>query len=71
MTTNHLRRVAANEVIVGDELLRQAVVEISNGRVVGYHTFTDEQPFTEWLPGTIHITDTDGIPTATWNGKRL
>jgi len=47
------RRVAANEVVIGDRRLKQCVVEISSGMVTDYYTFEEEQPYTEWLGGTI------------------
>ena len=52
-----MRKVAAHVVEVeGQPPLRLAVVEISGHEVVRYYPFTDEQPMTEWLGGTITIT---------------
>lgn len=67
-----MRRVAANTVTVDGNTLTQAVVEISEGRVVNYYEFRDELPMTEWLGGTISISrDDEGILRATHNGRRL
>ena len=50
-----IRKVAAHEVRVDGSVLIQAVVELKEGRVVNYYTFTDELPLTEWLGGVIEI----------------
>lgn len=47
------RRVAANEVVIGDRRLAQCVVETVSGIVTAYYTFDEELPHTEWLGGTI------------------
>lgn len=47
------RRVAANEVLVGNERLTLCVVEIESAVVTDYYQFCEEQPSTEWLGGTI------------------
>lgn len=66
------RRVAAHSVKVRGNELKQCVVEISDGTVVNYYTFTDELPLTEWLGGLIEIeTCDDGRLTAYWNGTLL
>lgn len=62
-----VRRLAAHEVHVEGAVLIQAVVELREGRVVDYYTFTGELPFTEWLGGTIEIRGS----RAYWNGKIL
>jgi hypothetical protein len=67
-----LRRVAAHEVIIGEDKLIQAVVEIEEGRVVNYYEFRDELPLTEWLGGKIEIKrDDEGILRAYQNNKVL
>lgn len=67
-----LRRVAANRVIVDGARLRQCVVELQDGVVTDYYTFTDEVPFTEWLGGIIEIKkDMTGFLVAEWNGALL
>lgn len=56
------RRVAAHLVIIGDRQLRQAAVELCEGRVVNYYEFSDELPMTEWIGGTIILQrDGEGI----------
>lgn len=62
-----IRKVAAHEVRVGGSVLIQAVVELKEGRVVNYYTFTDELPLTEWLGGVIEIRESK----AYWNGRIL
>jgi hypothetical protein len=68
-----IRRVAAHEVdVCGKETLSIAVVEISEGRVVNYYTFSDELPMTEWLGGRIEIKkNEDGSLSAYWQGTLL
>lgn len=68
-----LRRCGAHEVRLPDgSLLRQAVVEMEEGRVVNYYEFRDELPMTEWLGGEILVErDEEGILRAMWQGKTL
>ena len=67
-----LRRVAAHEVHVGENTLRQAVVEIYDDCVVNYYEFRDELPMTEWLGGTIVLkTNDDGILQAFKDSRLL
>lgn len=64
------RRIAANRVIIDDRQLIQYVVEIENGIVTNYYPLTEEQPFTEWLGGTILLTkDANSIIRASKDGK--
>lgn len=65
------RLCAAYEVIKPDgEILHQALVVISEGRVVDYYEFRDELPMCEWLGGTIEVKrDSEGILRAFWKGK--
>lgn len=64
------RRIAANRVIIDDRQLIQYIVEIENGIVTNYYPLTEEQPFTEWLGGTILLTkDANGIIRASKDGK--
>ena len=64
-----MRRVGAHKVITPVVTLSQAVVEISDGRVVNYYEFRDELPMTEWLGGTIVLDrDDDGILRAYRDG---
>lgn len=66
------RRIAANWVIADGVKLRQCVVELQDGVVTDYYTFTDELPFTEWLGGIIEIKkDRAGLLFAEWNGTLL
>ena len=67
-----IRRVAAHEVdVCGNEVLEMAVVEILDGRVVNYYTFTDELPMTEWLGGRIKIRKEGECLSAYWKGRKL
>lgn len=69
----NLRRCGAHEVRLADgNVLSQAVVEISDGRVVNYFEFRDELPMTEWLGGIIEVKrDEEGILRAFHHGKKL
>ena len=66
-----MRRCGAHEVKLPDgDVLEQAVVEISDGRVVNYYEFRDELPMTEWFGGTIEVArDEEKGLIAVWNGK--
>lgn len=66
-----MRRCGAHEVRLETGcILIQAVVEISDGRVVNYYEFRDELPMTEWLGGVIEVKrDEEGILRAYWKNK--
>ncbi len=67
-----MRRVAAHELLIDGQMLRQAVVEIAEGRVVNYYTFDRELPMTEWLGGTIEVRRSEeGVLEAYYQGRRL
>ena len=68
-----MRRCGAHEVILPEgHVLRQAVVEVEEGRVVNYYEFRDELPMTEWLGGTIEVRrDEEGMLSAYWQDERL
>ncbi len=68
-----MRRCGAHVVSLPDgACLKQAVVEISDDRVVNYYEFRDELPMTEWLGGEIRVErDEEGILIALWNGNQL
>lgn len=68
-----MRRCGAHEIVLpAGNVLRQAVVEIEDGRVVNYYKFTDELPMTEWMGGRIKLEcDEEGVLRAVWNGKLL
>lgn len=68
-----LRRCGAHVVRLPDgSLLRQAVVEVEEGRVVNYYEFRDELPMTEWLGGEILVEcDEQEVLRALRHGKRL
>jgi len=66
------RRVAAHEVVLPDgSVLTLAVVELVEGRVVNYYTFSQELPLTEWMGGTIQVVEEDGQLIAYWHHQRL
>lgn len=73
MRMEEVRRCGVHEVKLPDgRCLRQAVVEIEDGRVVNYYEFTDELPMTEWLGGIIEIRrDEEDVLRASWKGKEL
>lgn len=56
------RIVAANHVILSDgKELSPGVVEIDGNTVVRFYRLEQEQPFTEWLGGTIRIVEEEGV----------
>lgn len=49
-------RKAYNRVIYNGKTYRQAIVERNdNGEIHRVYEFTAEEPFTEWIGGTIEI----------------
>jgi len=53
-----LRRMAAHHVVVdGQDMGRCVVVCRPDGTVLDFHPLTREEPFTEWLVGTITVVD--------------
>jgi len=66
------RRVAAHHVLFNDKVIDRCVVEIEDGRVMNYYTFSDELPLTEWLGGTITLSYNDeNVLVAKWNDTEL
>lgn len=56
------RIVAANHVILPDgKVLSPGVVETEGSAVLRFYRLEHEQPFTEWLGGTIRIVEDEGI----------
>ena len=51
------RRVASNYLITENKCLTNHVVVIEGEKVVDYYPLEGEPPMTEWLGGTIEITD--------------
>ena len=49
-------RKAYNRVIYNGKIYQQAIVERNNnGEILRVYEFTAEEPFTEWIGGTIEI----------------
>ena len=58
MENNSLRRIAASHITLPDGTqLHNHVVELWEGRVVNYYPLEGELPMTEWLGGSIIITE--------------
>lgn len=57
------RSVAANRVITPDNTeIKLGVVEMEDAAVTRVYSLQGEQPFTEWISGTISILkSTDGV----------
>jgi hypothetical protein len=53
---HHFRRVASNYLVIGNRRLVNHVVELLDGLVVNYYPLQGEIAMTEWLGGTITIT---------------
>lgn len=67
-----LRKVAAHRVVVGEEAIAMAVVDIADGCVVGWRKLEGEEAYTEWLGGDIRITcEADGTLRAYHGGIPL
>jgi hypothetical protein len=65
------KRYAANRVEVDRRILDQAIVEIENGQVVDYYTFSTEQAHTKWLGGTITVKTENNERHAFWHHQQL
>lgn len=51
-----MTRKAYNRVIHNGKEYRQAIVERDdNGNILRIYEFTEEEPFTEWIGGTIKL----------------
>lgn len=55
-----IRRIAAHEIIDGECVYEMSVVEIRDGIVADIYPLAGEQPFTEWVGGTVTIINKDG-----------
>ena len=69
----HITRYAAHLVVdEHQKTMEMCVVELTNGIVTSCSPLHVEEPFTEWLGGTITITtDTAGRKVALHNNKIL
>lgn len=60
MTQESTRRIAAHTIRWPDgSVVRMGVVTLVNGSVAEVNPLQGEQPFTEWLGGTIELRMTD------------
>ncbi|NPD92207.1 hypothetical protein HPS56_07585 [Prevotella sp. PMUR] len=55
-----MRRFAAHEIVDGDCIYRLGVVETDDGIVSDIYPLDGEQPFTEWVGGTLTIIEENG-----------
>lgn len=53
-------KFAANRIITDDGIIINGMVELNNDIVVDYYAFDEEQPFTQWLGGTIKLLCEEG-----------
>lgn len=53
-------KFAANRIITDDGIIINGIVELNNDIVVDYYAFDEEQPFTQWLGGTIKLLREEG-----------
>lgn len=49
------RHIAARKLITPEGILEMGVADLSDGIVRGWHSLSGEEPFTEWIKGTIII----------------
>ncbi|MBQ7423054.1 MAG: hypothetical protein IJV27_13085 [Prevotella sp.] len=67
-----MRRIGVHHIIIGNDVLNRAVVEIEDAAVVDYYEFTEELPMTEWLGGTVELRKNElGVLQAFQNNKQL
>lgn len=50
-----IHQYGVNRVIMDGVQYLQCIVTIKDDEIIDFRTFTDEQPFTEWVGGTIEI----------------
>lgn len=53
-------KFAVNRIITDDGIIINGMVELNNDIVVDYYAFDEEQPFTQWLGGTIKLLREEG-----------
>lgn len=50
-----IHQYGVNRVIMDGVQYLQCIVIIKDDEIIDFRTFTEEQPFTEWVGGTIEI----------------
>lgn len=50
-----IHKYGVNRVIMDGVQYLQCIVTIKDDEIIDFRTFTEEQPFTEWVGGTIEI----------------
>lgn len=66
------RKVAANRIITSDNTeIKLGVVELDDTIVTRVYSLQGEQPFTEWIGGTITIKTADGVMHAYKDNKMI
>ena len=56
-----IRRIGANIIETSEGTIEQGIVVIEDGIVLKAYPFTEEEPMTEWIVGTITLRpDNDG-----------
>lgn len=50
-----IHQYGVNRVIMDGMQYLQCIVTIKDDEIIDFRTFTEEQPFTEWVGGTIEI----------------
>lgn len=50
-----IHQYGVNRVIMDGVQYLQCIITIKDDEIIDFRTFTEEQPFTEWVGGTIEI----------------
>ena len=50
-----IHQYGVNRVIMDGVQYLQCIVTIKDDEIIDFRTFTEDQPFTEWVGGTIEI----------------
>lgn len=66
-----LRRIGAHIIELPEGLIEQGIVVIESGIVKMTFPFTEEQPMTEWVSGTITIRIDDKGKARAYKGNTL
>ncbi len=66
-----LRRIGAHIIELPERLIEQGIVVIESGIVKMTFPFTEEQPMTEWVSGTITVRIDDKGKARAYKGNTL
>lgn len=70
--TDYVRHIGVHRIISGEKvILRMAIVDITDGKVTGWHPMSNEEAATEWWGGTLELKEDGCCRIAYYQGKRI